>query len=244
MDSATGNAPELAGVTTVEADPTDSGAWTNPGGTTPILVGPDGSALATVADVGPGRLVLLATATPLQNALLDHADNAAFAVALVGGPGRAVAFDEYTLSVAVSSTGFAAIPGRWRWGIGLPLLCALLLWLWSAIRRFGPPEPRERTFTPARVHYVDSLATVLAATPPDQAHEALDPVRQAARNRLLHHCGLPGDASDAAIVQAATTLTLPDELVGAVLRTPRSGEDVMALGRAHVWLAGKLEHRR
>jgi hypothetical protein len=241
--TAEGSAPELAGVGTVTTAVDQSGSWSSPGGTTPILVGPDGSALATVADVGPGRLVLLSTATPLQNQLLDHADNAAFAVAVVGSAGRPVAFDEYTLSVPVPATGFGAIPGRWRWGVGLPLACALLLLLWSSIRRFGPPEPRERTFTPPRVQYVEGLATVLAATPEHRTAEALAPVRDAARDRLRRRLGLPEDAPDPAIVQASAAQALPDGLVRAVLTPPRSSDDVMALGRAHVWLAGNLEHR-
>ncbi len=140
-----GDAPEVRGVSVVEADPSD-GAWDEVGGTTAILRS-GGASLALVANAGAGRVVLLASASPLRNQLLGQADNAAFALDLAGGPGRAVAFDEYAHGFGVG--GLGALPEHWKWALVVAGL-AVALWMWSAARRFGPPQRAERVLPPAR----------------------------------------------------------------------------------------------
>ncbi len=191
---AVGHAPEVAGVTVVDCDPS-GGAWDVVGRTTAILR--NGSAsLAVAADVGSGRVVLLASASPLRNALLGEADNAAFALDLAGGHGRAVVFDEY--AHGFGSGGIDALPGRWKWAL-LLAAAAALAWVWSAARRFGPPQDAERPMAPARAGYVEGLATVLAATDARSVGAAVEPVGRAARAALCRLVGVPEDTGDDAL---------------------------------------------
>jgi hypothetical protein len=233
--AAVGTAPEIAGVSVVDADPS-GGAWDQVGTTTPILRRADVS-LAVVANVGAGRVVLLASASPLRNGFLGDADNAAFALDLAGGPGRAVAFDEYVHGFG--GGGLGALPSRWRWALLVAGLSALV-WMWSAARRFGPPEAAERVFPPARVEYVEGLATVLAATDTRRVGEAVAPVQRAARASLCRYVGVPDDVPDETVAAAARSAGLPDELVRVALVPPTDKESALATGQAHAW----LDHER
>ena len=228
---AVGSAPEVAGVSVVDADPS-GGAWDQAGTATPILRG-DGASLALVADVGAGRVVLLASASPLRNEFLGDADNALFALDLAGGPGRAVAFDEY--AHGFGQGGLGALPAHWKWAF-LVVGVAVVVWMWSAIRRFGPPERPERALAPARVAYVEGLATVLAATDVRRLGEALAPVQRAARASLCRRIGVPDDTADAVIAGAARSAGLDEGLVHAALVAPTDADSALATGRAHAWL--------
>ena len=227
---AVGSAPEVAGVSVVDADP-GGGAWATVGTTTPILRRGD-AALAVVADVGAGRLVLLASSSPLQNALLGDADNAAFAVDVAGGPGRPVVFDRGPAH-GFGAGGLGALPLRWKWALVLGAL-AVVLWMWSAARRFGPPELAEHALPPPRVAYVDGLATVLAAD--GRLVEAAAPLRRATRSSLCRRLGVPADATDAVVASAARAAGLPEELVATALVPPTDVQSTLAAGRAHAWL--------
>lgn len=245
---AVGSAPEVRGVTTVVVDASQPGSWVADGATVPVLVAttvPGTSppeALATVAEVGRGRVVLLASASPVQNGWLARDDNAAFAVDIAGSPGREVVFDEYAHGAGRSSTGLAALPARWRGGLALAAV-AVALWVWSAIRRFGPPDTRRLRASPPRIAFVDGLATVLAATGPVHRSEAAAPLRHAGREQLVARLGLPASAPDAAIVQAASTAGVPPEVVAALTDDHPEATDTMAVGRAWGWLNAERGHR-
>jgi hypothetical protein len=236
---AVGDAPEVAGVSVVDADPSD-GAWDQPGATTPILRS-GGASLALVANVGAGRVVLLASASPLRNGFLGDADNAAFALNLAGGPGRAVAFDEYVHGFGPG--GLGSLPLHWKWAFLVAGL-AVVVWMWSAGRRFGPPEHDERTSGPARIEYVEGLATVLAATDVRRLGEAVTPVHRAARASLCRRVGVPDDTTDELVAGAARSAGLADGLVRAVLVTPTDTESALATGRAHAWLEQERRSHR
>jgi Domain of unknown function (DUF4350) len=236
---AVGNAPEVAGVSVVDADPSD-GAWDQAGATTPVLRS-GGASLALVDNVGAGRVVLLASASPLRNEFLGDADNAAFALNLAGGPGRAVAFDEYAHGFGPG--GLGSLPSHWRWAFLVAGL-AVVVWMWSAGRRFGPPEHAERTLAPARIEYVEGLATVLAATDARRLGEALSPVHRAARASLCRRVGVPDDTTDELVAGAALSAGLADGLVRAVLVAPTDTESALATGRAHAWLEQERRSHR
>jgi hypothetical protein len=229
-------APEVSGVSVVAADPM-GGAWDEVGATTPILRHGDAS-LAVVAHAGAGRIVLLASASPLRNGYLGFADNAAFALNLAGGPRRAVTFDEYVHGFGRGG-GLGALPAHWKWALLVAGL-AVLVWMWSAARRFGPPEHSERAVAPPRVEYVDGLATVLAATDVRRVGEAVAPVGRAARASLCRYMGVPADTADDVMVAAALASRLSDELVRAALTPPTDKESALATGRALAW----FEHER
>jgi hypothetical protein len=223
---AVGNAPEVAGVRTVRS--AGGGSWSNVGATTPALAD-DSRALATVADVGRGRVVALADASPLQNRLLDTADNAGFGLA-AAGEGRAVAFAE-GLHGYGRERGLGAIPRRWQAAlIGLTL--AGLLGVVAAGRRLGPPEDSDRELPPPRREYVDALAGALART--RRPGEALTPLQTAARERLARRAGLPPAATEPELRAAAARLGWSPADIDALFAPPRTDDDVVAAGNALV----------
>jgi hypothetical protein len=226
--------PEVRGVQAVLA--TGVGTYVvapgGPGEPAPLLRGP-GGVLALVAE-GRGTLVLLASSSPLQNGSLGQADDAAFALDLVA-PGSTTVFDEYDHGFGRAGRGLAGLPASWRWGLGLVVL-AVVVWVLSAARRFGPAEAPERITVPARVRYVDAMATLLATRPPEQVAVAVAPVRDEARRRLRRRLGLPPDVPDEAVMArlaaTADVGTVPPGLAAVVLAPVRTSEDVLAVGRA------------
>ena len=173
--------PETAGVTRVET--AGDGRWRSAGRAQRALAGDKGS-LLLLADVGRGRVALLADTSPLQNRLLDHADNAALALALAGrGP---LTFVESVHGYG-PTRGLAALPARFGWAL-IGLLLAALALMVARGRRLGPPEPERRDLPPPRRTYVDSLAATMARG--RAREEAVAPVRAEARRLLARRAGL------------------------------------------------------
>ena len=221
-----GDAPEGEGIGLVRLD--GQGSFGRPGSLQPLLAERGGRALAALAgDVGQGRVVALADASPLQNHLLGEADNAGFGLAVAGPAGTPVAFAEGPHGYG-SGQGLAALPGRWRVALaGLGLSGGV--WLVSRSRRLGPPEDEARPLGPRRRAYVDALAGTLGRT--DRPAEAAEPVRTRARSLLAGRAGLAPDAPDDAVRAAAVRLGLPLDEAQALVAI--HGEDgVLAAGRA------------
>jgi hypothetical protein len=137
-----------------------AGSWDGTGGGSAVF-GPGPAPLAVEESAGGGTVLLLADPSPLQNQLLDEADNAAFALALVG-PSDRVVFAE-SLHGYGRGTGLGALPSRWRWSLAL-LALAAGAWIWAKGRRLGPPEDARRPLPPPRTVYVEALAATLART--------------------------------------------------------------------------------
>jgi hypothetical protein len=195
--------------------------WRN-AGSMYVVAQRDGSIIVASERVGRGIVYALADPTPLQNGLLDRRDNAAFGLELAGA-GRRVAFLESYHGYGRSS-GLRALPLAWMLLLsGLAL--AALVYLFARGRRLGPPELTERELPPTRREYVDSLAGVLARTSRDAA---VAPVRRSAREALLRRAGLPVDAGDESVRDAARRFDIdPDALLAPV----RTDDDVLAVGR-------------
>ena len=201
-----------------------------------VLLGGTRGNLALLARVGPGRLVLLASASALENGSLDSADNAAFALDLTGPPRSPVVFDEYDHLETSTGAGIAGLPAHWQAALALGLL-AVVVWIMSAARRFGPPMPAERQLVPARIAYVDAVAALLATGPPARLNAGAAPSRVATRARLCQVLGANLDTTDPELYARAAAMAMPIELVTAVLFEPSSEQDLLALGRAYVTLA-------
>lgn len=168
----TGTAVTLAG---------DGGARWRGTGPWAYLAGPageggeDGATLVAL-DAGAGRILALSDVGPLRNDRLGQADDAALGLALAGPTGTAVAFVEG--GGPTGATGLAAVPSHWRWVAGLGAL-ALLIGLWAAGARFGPPEPDRRLLRPARVEHVEAVAAEMdraASGPGRRSDPGLDTV--------------------------------------------------------------------
>ncbi len=198
----------------------------------PLLVGSTGT--LAVLGTGPGTLVLLASSSALQNGSIGQLDNAAFALDLAGGARSAVVFDEYDHGFGRPGRGLPGLPASWRWGLALAVL-AVLVWMLSAARRFGPLQEPERTMLPARRKYVDAMATLLSTRKSDEWADAIAPVRSEARRQLCRRLGLPVDASDEALLDAARwrgDVTLDERRIEAILNPPNTAAGVVAAGTA------------
>jgi hypothetical protein len=181
-------------------------------------------------------LVLLASPAPLQNRLIGQADNAAFAIDIGMSPAKAVAFDEYDHGYGQVGGGIAGLPSWWKAAL-LLALAAVILWLLSAARRFGPPEDANRELAPARVAYVEAMATLLSTASPERAAGATAAVQIRARDGLCRRIGVPIDAPDEEIARVAPSTAVPADLVATVLSTPRTADELVAVGRASAELA-------
>ena len=200
-----------------------------------ILVGGTRGALALIADVGRGRLVLLASSSPLENGLLARGDDAAFALDLAGPAGTPVSFDEYDHLRTSSGSGIAGLPGHWQAGLLLALV-AVLVWILSAARRFGPPARANRDLIPPRIAHVDAMAALLASGSSARVVAGSAPLRKAAREQLCQMLRAPLEATDGELLTRAATTSLPSELVKSIVAEPRSEQDLLALGRAYATL--------
>ncbi len=223
--------PESAGI--AEVRPTGTGAWTDPGQAVPFL-GEVDRALAAVAGVGEGRVVLLADPSVLYNGNLAAADNAALGLAIAGPPGTRMVFLESAHGFPPPG-GLANLPVRWRWAVA-GLVAAGLVWMLSRARRLGPPAPRDRGLPPPRVAYVEGLGAALART--RRPAEAIAPVRSEARRLLASRTGLAAGAPRGDYAAAATALGLGSAEVEALLDEPRGDAGIVAAGRALAHLAG------
>ena len=206
----------LAGVRTVRT--AGEGIWTSTAG---ALVRSGGGALALGRSLGRGQAILVSDPSPLQNRLLDEADNAAFGLALAGD--RPVVFVESVHGYGPAS-GVDAIPTRWWWVFGGLLLAAVVLAL-ARGRRLGPPELPDRELPPARVEFADALAIQLAKVRP--RGEAASVARRVVRERLSRDLRLPADAADHELRAAAVARGWEPASVEAAL-----GGDLLELGRA------------
>ena len=224
--------PETAGVDQ-EVGPHPVGHWSDTGPALPIVANED-EAFVAVADVGQGRVVMVADLTPLENQWIGDNDNAQLAVGLAGEPERMVVFAEAG-SGGGEGSGLAAIPSRWRWAL-IAGGIATLLAMWSAGRRFGPPEAETRDLPPPRRAYVDALAATLAKGKRPSA--AVAPLREAARERLIRRAALAPDATVEQLRAAAVELGLAPEEIEAVLGRVDNEQNALAVGRAMARLGG------
>ncbi len=217
--------PSLGDVRRIDA--AGEGSWASLG-TSTALVREGDRALVTVDHAGDGEIVFLADVSPLQNAYLSRADNAAFALALAGDTPRPVVFAEGVHGYGESS-GFAAIPTRWRYALAVFAIAAIVF-LWSRARRFGPPDREARELPPARAEYVRALSTTLART--RQPAGAFAPMQRWARDVVATRAALAVDASGEDVVRAAKTLGCTDAEADALVTPIADDEQARVLGSA------------
>jgi hypothetical protein len=223
-------APETAGISEVAAG--ELPAWSDTGPALPLLMNGN-STFAAAVNVGRGRVVLLADSGPLLNDGLAQADNAAFGLAVAGPSSRPVSFAE--AGHGRGGRGLMALPEKWKAALIAGALAAGLA-LWSAGRRFGPPQEDGRELPPPRRAYVDALAATLVKT--KQPDASLEPLRNTARERLRQRATLAPDADEAALRKAANDVGLPPDEAAALFGSVGSDERTMALGRAVARLGG------
>ncbi len=198
----------------------------------PVLT--DGNHITAISvAVGEGELIALADPSPITNKWLGVADNAGFGVALAGDENRPVVFAEYGHGFGVRD-GLGAIPSRWKAAFWFAAVAAIVGAL-SAAKRFGPPEPEPATVTPARVLYVESLASTLARTRDYDA--AMTPLKRRAKSLIARRSGVSNLDDPDELARTAGAVGLSAEDVDALTSAVASDLDVLALGR----VVAKLE---
>jgi hypothetical protein len=115
--------------------------------------------IAVSIPVGEGQLIALADSSMLTNDLLAEADNAAFALELLGNGSRPIVFAEepHGFGASLTPTG---LPSNVRWFL-FGLLAATLLLMITKTKRNGPPELAHRELAPARSGYLLSLGATI-----------------------------------------------------------------------------------
>lgn len=208
------------------------GRWRAAGPLVPVAGADDQPAIVAGA-AGRGTVVALADAALLHNAVLADADNAALGLALVGARDRRIVFVESVHGH--SAAGLDAVPPGWKWA-GAGLVAALVVALWSAGTRFGPPEPQRRALRPPRRDHVEAVAAGLDRAGAGPA-DAAGPLAATEWADLVARLGLRADASPA-VVAAALERVGEDPLVVDELTTPPADLDAaLAVGR-------RAAHRR
>jgi hypothetical protein len=221
--------PELAHVHLVRT--AGDNAWVR---SSSSALGGGRRSILNVASIGKGRAFLLADASPLQNQLLAHDDNAQLALALAGPSRRPVVFFESFHGYG-RGTGLTAIPGRWQALLAFGALATLVFML-ARVRRLGPAEDEERPLDPPRREYVDAVAATIART--RDRTQALETVRAEVRRLIAIRAGLRPNAADDQLAAAAHRLGFADDEVDVIVRPPRSDGDALAVGRALARAAG------
>lgn len=229
----------LPGVTTVVS--LGNGSWKTRAGLQ-VLLASSHSVFALSKRIGNGRLILLASASPLENVNLTRGDNAAFALDLGGKKSSPVFFDEYNHEVLVSGTGLAGLPASWRWGLALGLLAAAL-WLVSASRRFGPIESEARSLIPSRAKYLEAVASLLAAKPEGQLGDGLVSLCDATRERMhALYRGPIGLADDDTVRSGSFELPGQSDLLSVVNKRPQTRAEALEVGKAFALLQKGRDH--
>jgi len=185
------------------------------------------AALLTFDRVGSGGIFFLADTSPLTNAYLASADNAAFALGLAGDAERPVVFAEGVHGYG-EKRGLGAIPTPWKLALSILALAVLVL-AWSRSRRFGPPDRPQRELPPARAEYVRALGVSLERTR-DPAR-ALAPMQQWARSHVARRAHLRPDASAEEVDRAAIALGYDEAERAAIWYPPTDDESALTLGR-------------
>ena len=202
------------------------GAWTSPGSGT-VFAHTGDSALLTEEQVGPGEIFFLADPSPMENAYLGRADDAAFALGLAGNASRPVGFAEGTHGFG-EARGLGAIPTPWKLAL-LILAGAAVVLAWSRSRRFGPPDRPARDLPPPRAEYVRALAVTLERARNPGA--ALAPLQQWARLHIARRAHLRSDASPEELDRAAITLGFSEAERAAIWYPPTDDDTTLALGQ-------------
>ncbi len=223
-------ATELPGVATVQG--AGAGAWTQTDGARVLLADSNGDPVLMTQRLGAGEILLLADASPLQNAYLAQADNAQLALVLAGGA-RAGAAARRSLVFAESvhgygpNRGFAALPAGFKvalWGLAV----AGLLWILARGRRLGPPDSLPEHEVPARTAYVRALMLLLRRAGPPR--ELVPTLRRAAERELAARPSTGAAASAVSRRRALAQLGLDEVEVDAL--TGDGDADPVRLGSA------------
>jgi hypothetical protein len=171
------------------------------------MTGWEGGTTTLAVAVGDGLVVLAADAGPFTNERIDRADNAAWAVSLLGsGP---VGFDEFRHGAGDDEV--ALLPPAWSRAVPL-LAVALVVALVTYGRRSVPVRPPAPEPVPERLRFVEGVAGALRRT--RDPGSAVEPTRRAAIRLLEDRAGplASADALRAAGIEGGLSRSQADSL--------------------------------
>ena len=199
-----------------------------------LCFGDGDGAYVVASELGEGTVVAIGGPLFAVNDLLDEADNAALAAALLAPePGTAVRFVEPPIPAGGGDKTLLelAAPGVRRAVIQLGIAFVLYA-IWRAIR-LGRPIVEEQPVPIAGSELVAAVGRLLSRTRSPAA--AADLVRADLRRELVGRLGLPPDASADAIADAVSERTGADRATvhAAVTDTPvTTDQELLALTQA------------
>lgn len=193
----------------------------------------DGAYVTRVTD-GAGEVVAVGGAAFLTNALLDDADNAVLAAALLAPrPGTAVRIVDAPIPAGGGTKGLGdLIPGGVRRGLWQLAIAFGLYAIWRAIR-LGRPVEEDLPVPIAGSELVSAVGRLLGRT--RSAGPAAEQLRTELRRRLRARFGVDphADASTLASIVAARTGRDEAEVLAAVDHRPvDSDAELVAVARA------------
>ncbi|MDP1794534.1 MAG: hypothetical protein Q8K63_10415 [Acidimicrobiales bacterium] len=215
--------PDVADVRQLRAD--GFGAWENAPGS--VLLRGDGDVVAFSLSVGDGAVVALADPSILTNGLLAEADNAGFALGIVGAPGRRVAFAESGHGFGGAS-GLSAIPDRWKAALWFAAVAGLVGAV-AAGKRFGPIDVEPEAPAPERIQYVGAVASTLSRSGDRDA--AVAPLRARAATLLARRAGGRTVDDRDSLVAAAQRAGLSAGDARSLVDPVANDDDLLQLGR-------------
>lgn len=202
-----------------------AGSWLHIGSLVPVA-GSGSDPVLLAGRVGRGRVLALADSGPLHNRNLARGDNAALALGLAGDVDRPVVFAESVHGF--TGGGLQAVPPSWKW-TALGSALALLLGLWWAGSRLGPPEPQRRELRPPRLAHVEAVAADLDRVTAHPA-DAAAPLRDATRRALAARLGVAPDASPAVLFAGAEQAGIEAHDVALLVSPPADLDAALAVG--------------
>ncbi len=233
--------PEVGGVTSIEVRASDLRLRPEDGVAAATCTDrPDRDPLLVVVPTGEGTVVLLGGASPLQNELLDRADNAMYALRLLGDG------DLVVLGTAVAGrppTGlWAALPDGGRALLVAGVLAALVV-VAAAWRRLGVPLAESAPTPLASSGLVDAVAALYRESG-DRAHVARR-LQEHVADVVRRRTGMPQDTStdDVARMLAELTGGDPTATRSTLTRVPDGEDDLVAVALDLHSLLETLESR-
>lgn len=214
---------EVASIESVNGE--GAGWWSAAGAGAPLLTGGDRPTLLA-ANVGSGRVLLLADTSPLHNKWLGKTDAAALALALAGESRQRVVFAE--VFHGYGAEGLAAVPSEWMWILGA-LSAATLLLMWNRSRYLGPRGSESLPPLPARIAFVDALSSSVATA--DGRTATVEALQNRARSVIATRLGIPPNTDERAFRRTAERAGLENRVADALWTHPSNDAEVLAVGR-------------
>ncbi|MCW3037435.1 MAG: hypothetical protein JWM17_2747 [Actinobacteria bacterium] len=235
-------APEIAGVHTLAVDAGDSVLESDAGGVGCFPI--SGGTFEVTAPVGRGKVVVLGGISPLTNALLGRADNAAFAQGVFGSGGPVVFGPPLPPGGAPPKGLLGSLPAGAR-VVLFEIALAAVIFAFVRGRRFGRPTNEAIPSPVPSGELVHAVARLYRSA---RARAfAGDVLRRGIRRRLRSRLGLgpePPAADNGALSSTVAQLSggNPDHVQRLLYGPgPTTEEELIALGRDLEELRRRLE---